>query len=131
MKIQPTSTLKLLGTELTLKHGVEYPADWAQNQPNWQDGRKVFANSFLLSPGDYVISKPDRPVDLAAMKRVLKRWLLAVDIPDDNSVEDGELTLNDDVMREIIDATKRALVDIEHSLYDARQDLNSTDHAAD
>lgn len=80
MKIKPTDNWKSLGTSAQLSTEIEYEAEWAYNQPGWQDGRKLFTGdpeltSFLLKRGDYVITEADRPVDLDRVEWLLKQWL--------------------------------------------------------
>ena len=114
MKVKPLENYKLFATSFVLDNNVVYEATWATNQPDWQSERKIFvgdAPSMLLRAGEYVIVESDLPQDIHAIKRLLREWLRAVDIPPSstNSQKDGCITLTDDRMRQIIESTNKLL----------------------
>lgn len=107
MKIIPTANWKLLGTTAELNPQTEYEAVWAQNQPDWQDARKLFTElpepiGFLLKQGEYVITEADRPVDLDRIEKLLGLWLKTV-----------ESTLDDAAMLRLTEQTKRCISDLQ------------------
>lgn len=122
MKIKPTDNWKLLGiggAELNPKN--EYEARWAQNQPDWQDGRKIFTDypepvGFLLKQGEYVITEADRPVDLDQIERILQRWLenvgICKNVTERDAGKSASINVNRIAIDQLIAETRNCLADL-------------------
>lgn len=128
MIIQLQQDLTLLGTNFTLKAGVNYTASWATNQRDWQDKLQIFTDDptpigFLLSAPDYTIVTPDRPLHADYIRSTLRQWLGAVEIPDDSNGEEGHIVMTDAAMLDLIQSTKRCLADLDATLEESDKKL--------